>query len=319
VYQETCIHYLPLVELNGSRHTKYSLNVKKMNLGYFKKLTNRYILKRIFIERLTEPVHLNIIAFFVWLFGSYRRKIMFDLVIRQPYAYSIMKATETALQLGVRKLTIIEFGVGAGGGLMNICRICDNLSRRYGMEYQVFGFDTGVGMPDPVDYRDHPELYKTGDYKMDRVRLEQVLPSYCKLIVGEVKDTVPDFFKNHVTVNAPIGFVSFDLDYYHSTKDALKILLDAPEKYLPFFPTYFDDIALWSHNSYCGAMLAIKEFNEEISVRKIEKNAFLPYTRVFKHCEWIEHIFFVHVLDASMRTVIRHDSDEAVLSNPYFR
>jgi hypothetical protein len=290
-----------------------------MNLGYFKKLANGYILKRIFIERLTEPIHLNILSFFVLLFGSYRRKIMFDLVIRQPYAYSILKATETALGSGIRMLTIIEFGVGAGGGLMNICRICDKLSKIYGMEYQVFGFDTGVGMPDPVDYRDHPELYKKGDFKMDRVRLEQEIPSYCKLVVGEVKETVPEFLKSQALNNAPIGFVSFDLDYYYSTIDALKVLLDSPEKYLPYFPTYFDDIALWSHNSYCGELLAIKEFNEKEPFRKIEKNAFLPYTRVFKHCEWIEHIFFVHVLDASERTTIRHDSEAAVLFNPYFR
>ena len=44
------------------------------------------------------------------------------------------------------------------------------------MEYQIFGFDTGLGMPDPIDYRDHPELYKAGDFKMDQENLKKILP-----------------------------------------------------------------------------------------------------------------------------------------------
>jgi len=290
-----------------------------MRLGYLKKLGKKHILKRIFIERVTEPIHLNLMTLFVLVFGNYRTKILFDVILRQNHAYSILNATDTALQNGIRKITIIEFGVAAGGGLMNICKICRKLSSIYPITYQIFGFDTGAGMPEPVDYRDHPELYKKGDFRMDMSRLTKELPKNCELIIGEVKDTIPDFLKTHSLTDAPIGFISFDLDYYSSTKEALSVLLANPACYLPCFPVYLDDIALWSHNSYCGELLAIHEFNQEQPFRKIERNRFLAYNRVFKHAEWLEHIFFVHILDAPKRKEIRKDeANPDVLANPYF-
>src|SRR4051812_41346524 len=47
------------------------------------KLGQRQKWRRILQERLTEPVHLNLLSLFVLLFGSYRAKIAWDLVIRQ--------------------------------------------------------------------------------------------------------------------------------------------------------------------------------------------------------------------------------------------
>jgi hypothetical protein len=29
----------------------------------------------------------------------------------------------------------------------------------------VVGFDSGVGMPPPLDYRDHPDLYQQGTFR----------------------------------------------------------------------------------------------------------------------------------------------------------
>jgi hypothetical protein len=290
-----------------------------MNFGYLKKLKKKHILKRIFVERLTEPLHVNLLACFVFLFGSYRSKILFDLVLRQNHAYSLLYATEYAIKNGIKKITVIEFGVAMGGGLMNICKISSQLSKLYDIEFRIFGFDTGEGMPEPLDYRDHPELYKKGDFRMDREKLEKELPENCTLIIGKVKDTVTEFLSTNALDEAPLGFVSFDLDYYYSTKEALQILLHQdPSKYLSVFPVYLDDIALPSHNSYCGELLARKEFNEENKSRKIERNRFLPYTRVFKHSEWLEHIFFVHVLDAKSRNEFSDSTEYVVLENPYF-
>jgi hypothetical protein len=50
------------------------------------KLARRDRWRRIFLERLTEPVHLNLLSLPVLLFGSYRAKIAWDLIIRQQYA-----------------------------------------------------------------------------------------------------------------------------------------------------------------------------------------------------------------------------------------
>ena len=45
----------------------------------------------------------------------------------------------------------------------------------------------------PRDYRDHPDLYATGDFAMDVERLKAVLPPNAELRIGEVGETVPEF------------------------------------------------------------------------------------------------------------------------------
>jgi len=283
-----------------------------------KKILQPYIIKRILIERLSEPLHLNIISLFILIFGSYRLKIFFDLILRQQHAYGVLFATEKAIKDGCKKLTIIEFGVANGAGLINISEICKKLNKIYGVEYNIFGFDTGVGMPDPLDFRDHPELYKTGDFPMDQDNLKKILPKNCKLVIGDIKATIPDFLDLDLLLESPIGFVCIDVDYYSSTRDALQILLSDSRKYLDCFPIYFDDIDEYSHNSYCGELLAIKEFNETSLNRKIERHNFLSYKRIFKNAVWINCIFFVHILDSASRNIMRRGKS-VVLTNPYFK
>jgi len=283
-----------------------------------KKIIKPYIIKRILVERLTEPLHLNFISLFVYLFGSYRLKIYFDLIIRQQHAYALLYATEKALKDGHKRLTIIEFGVANGAGLINISTICKKLNKIYGIEYKIYGFDTGIGMPIPIDYRDHPELYKQSDFTMDYNNLNKILPKNCKLIIGNVKTTIPKFIHSNDLIKSPIGFISFDLDYYSSTKNALQILTLEPEKYLDHFPVYFDDVDEYSHNSYCGELLAIKEFNTENIYRKIERHDYLFFKRIFKNAYWTNQMFFVHILDSARRNTKRK-ANPIILTNPYFK
>jgi hypothetical protein len=282
-----------------------------------KKIFKPYIMKRILYERISEPLHLNLIALFVYLFGSYRLKIEFDLILRQQHAFGIVFATEKAIRDGYKKLTIIEFGVANGAGLVNICKICKKLSKIYGVEYQIYGFDTGAGMPEPIDFRDHPELYKSGDFTMDSNRLNKILPANCKLVIGDVGTTVKTFASSENLRESPIGFVSIDLDYYSSTREAIQVLLSDPEKYLDLFPIYFDDVDEYYHNPYCGELLAIKEFNDANLYRKIVHHDYLIFKRLFKNAYWINQMFFMHVLDSPRRNTIRK-GDPVVLTNPYF-
>jgi hypothetical protein len=76
----------------------------------------------------------------------------------------------------------------------------------------------------PVDYRDHPELYQEGDFVMNRDALEKILPPNVKLVIGEVSETLPPFLES---LQAPLGFVSMDLDYYSSTKSVLDCFAQA--------------------------------------------------------------------------------------------
>ena len=56
-----------------------------------RRLAHRKIWSRIFNERLTEPLHMNFLSLFVWVFGSYRAKVDYDLVVRQNNAYGSSK------------------------------------------------------------------------------------------------------------------------------------------------------------------------------------------------------------------------------------
>ena len=91
---------------------------------------NGRLLRKVFIERLTEPVHLNILSLFVALFGGYRLKVAFDLIVRQQYAFPILFAADEARRPGYTKVTIVELGVAAGAGLPTLCRAAAGASPR---------------------------------------------------------------------------------------------------------------------------------------------------------------------------------------------
>jgi hypothetical protein len=259
-------------------------------------------LRKIGIERLTEPLHLNIASLFVGMFGSYRTKVALDLIIRPQYAYSILRAAEQAIEYDIYKLTIIEFGVASGAGLFNMCRIAERTSKATGVQFRVVGFDTGVGMPAPIDYRDHPEQWQQGDFPMVEIeRLRRALPCNAELIIGDLANTLPPFLDT-VSAEQPIGFIAVDVDYYSSTKSALKVFNSSFDKYLPATLIYLDDIDHICSNEWAGELLAVSEFNSENELRKIAPFALLRSHRIFKNPQWIDHIYIAHVHDHAFRS-----------------
>ena len=148
---------------------------------------------------------------------------------------------------------------------------------------------------------------------MEKEKLLKKLPSNCKLLIGSVEETIPIFLKETDLFDAPIGFISFDLDYYSSTKIALSVLKGPENRYLAKLPLYFDDIALWSHNSKSGELLAITELNSTNNNRLIEMDMFTKSRRIFKTAEWLNHIYYLHVLDSSIRNRIVQKRESAIL------
>src|SRR5437763_16241305 len=111
-------------------------------------------------ERLTEPLHLNGLSLLVWAVGSYRAKIAFDLVVRQWNAYGILNAADQAKALGISRVSLVEFGVAAGAGLMNMAEIARRVKRVTGGPARVRGFGTGAGLPPRHGYGDQPDRYQ---------------------------------------------------------------------------------------------------------------------------------------------------------------
>jgi hypothetical protein len=282
-----------------------------------RKLFRRRVWRQIFLERLSEPLHLNLISLFVALFGGLRMKIFYDLCVRQQHAYGLLNAADAALSAGYKRVTAIEFGVASGTGLLNICKLADRITKETGVAFDIVGFDNVSGMPPLRDYRDHPELYQPGWYPMTSPEaLKAALPKNATLLLGDIAQTVGEFIARHDKAS-PIGFVSVDVDYYWSAVECLKCLRAAPEHYLPAVTMYFDDVGGAAHNPWCGELLAIREFNAENEMRKIAPINFLRETRLFRNAAWIPKMYLCHVFDHQNRFEVLRNYGHVAMGNPY--
>lgn len=275
-------------------------------------------LAKVFVERLTEPAHLNVLSLFVALVGSYRAKVAWDLVVRQQYAFPILYAADAAKKYGYQKITVAELGVAGGAGLMNMCRIAESTRDATGIDIRIVGFDTGKGMPPAADYRDLPEHFQEGDFPMDFSKLRAALPPFAELVIGDVGQTIPDFTKR-LSAEAPLGFVAVDVDYYSAAKAALRILCGHPACYLPLVPVYLDDIGVDGSNPWTGELLAVNEFNADNATRKIAPFTLLRSRRIFKNTQWIDRMFAAHIHDHPLRSPSVRRAAKWVLGNEYLR
>ena len=287
-----------------------------------KKLLQPRIWKRIYLERAGEPLLYNLVSVFIALFGNIVQKIAYDLVPRQPYAFGLQQAFEFAQRereaLAIKRLVFIEFGVASGAGLLNICQIGERLSRHYGLPFRVLGFDTGGGLPEPVDYRDHPEKYLDGDYvPHDIDALDRALPANAQIIYGQIAETILDI-PALLEPGDVIAFVSVDVDYWSSTKNCLTLFINTRLPFLPKTPVYLDDVNNVDHHPFAGELLAVAEFNDDHGSRKIVKMNQLRNWRIFKAALWLDQMYWFLDLEHGYFTRAYHASRKrAQLSNPY--
>jgi len=223
--------------------------------------------------------------------GTYDWRVDLGAVERPAYAYCVREAARLAKALGVPRISVIEFGVAGGNGLLALERHAQRVAESVGVEIDVYGFDSGRGLPAPTDYRDLPYHWKAGFFEMDAASLRARL-RHATLILGEVADTLQSFVEDHHP--APIGAVMHDMDLYSSTSAGLK-LFDVDEAFrLPRIFTYFDDIIGDEnslYNEYTGERLAIAEFNACHPLQKICPAVHLAWRSL---AEWHQQVYVVH-------------------------
>jgi hypothetical protein len=225
--------------------------------------------------------------------GSLENRITYGIHSRPHYAYGVYWAAITAERLRVPKITVIEFGVAGGRGLVALEKISAEIAQATGVQIQVVGFDTGQGMPGPLDYRDLPHIWNQGFYPMDQEKLRSQL-THAELVLGDVADTTLAWLE--AAQRAPIGFIAFDLDYYSSTKAAFNIFSRDHDQYLPRVYCYFDDVVsndLGCMNEHVGELLAIREFNADHATRKIARIEQLRQNRT-RWEVWQERMYVFH-------------------------
>lgn len=221
---------------------------------------------------------------------------------RPQYAWGVMQGAALAKVLKIPRISVIEFGVAGGFGLLTLEKIAECVEQITNVAIDVIGFDTGVGLPKPENFRDQPNMWFEGQLPMDRERLEAAL-TRASLRLGPVNETISSF----VAANpAPVAFVSFDLDLYSSTRDALTLFETNSRHVLPRVTSYFDDIFGHTYNDFCGERLAIKEFNERNDMRKICPIYGLRY--FVSNCNsndlWPDGIYLAHFFEHPLYGVL---------------
>src|SRR4030095_7945614 len=206
-----------------------------------------------------------------------------------------LQAAHLARALGIPRISVIEFGVAGGSGLVALELAAEKAQEHLGVAIDVHGFYTGHGLPMPADYRDHPNTYLEATYVMDEEALRRRLRN-AHLHIGFVRDSVVDFLASRPS---PVTFVSFDLDYYEATVDAFQLLRSDTSRLLPRVHCYFDDIMGFTCSEFAGERLAISEFNGEHPRRKISPIFGLKYFLPPKYAaqQWSEMMYLAHIFD----------------------
>jgi hypothetical protein len=215
--------------------------------------------------------------------------------VRPAYLWGSLHGVHLAKALGIGAVSLIEFGVAGGNGLVDLEQIGQALEACLGVRVAVYGFDTGRGLPTPIDIRDCPNLFSGGDYPMEVERLETRLQR-SELVLGDVAETVAPFLEGGPE---PVAFISFDLDLYSATAHALQVLEGDAEALLPRVHCYFDDITGFTYAEFNGERLAIREFNERNVLRRISPiyslNHYVPSRSA--GALWVEKMHLAHIVD----------------------
>jgi hypothetical protein len=224
---------------------------------------------------------------------KFSHRVYWEGLDRPHYAFGAAFAASQAARLGLKAVMFAEFGVAQGDGLILLQRYAALAEEEYCVNVTVVGFDLGSGLPAASDYRDHPDIWHKGQYAMDVARLRTKLSGRTQLILGDVYDTVPQFF---LADYPPIGFAAIDLDLYSSTRSALHFLI-LQNAALPHTALYFDDVVHPYNHRFAGELAAIDDFNRDSDRVKIDRWRGLRNFVAFPESAWLEQMYIAHQLD----------------------
>jgi hypothetical protein len=234
-------------------------------------------------------------------YGDFRAREQYGLISRANYLYGMLRAADVAKYFGKQHVTVIEFGVASGDGLLNMIGLAPAIEKETGVKLRIVGFDTGSGLPPVQGHKDHPEIWNAGDFAMgDRSKLLNKLEGRAEIIWGDIANNI-ESFTDAIDPSAPLGFISVDVDIYSATKAALRCLTSQSEKYNPAVSMYFDDVSFFFANEWAGELAAITEFNAEHELRKIDRDRSLPGRRPIAADGWYSKMYICHILDHDAR------------------
>ncbi len=69
--------------------------------------------------------------------------------LRPHYTWGVLHGGHLARAIGINRVSVIEFGVAGGNGLLSLERIAEKVEGVFGIGIDVYGFDNGIGLPKP--------------------------------------------------------------------------------------------------------------------------------------------------------------------------
>lgn len=243
-----------------------------------------------------EPYRVRLLRPLLKRFRSlpYDLRLMFDAMPRPHYGYCVYHAARMAKCFGIDGITVVEFGVAGGNGLVILEDHADRVGQELGIAVRVVGFDLGSGLPAPKDYRDMPNIWRDGFYRMDVDRLRQRL-RHAELYLGDVGVEIEKFLSDERW--PPVGALLFDLDFYSSTTESFRVFDLPAERILPRVFCYFDDTIhgdpISGLNDFTGQCLAIEEYNRKRNIKKLSFDRSLLTPRKYR-AQWHHQIYLHH-------------------------
>jgi hypothetical protein len=149
---------------------------------------------------------------------------------RPAYAFCLYYGAILGKCLGYSRVSALELGVAGGNGLIALENYAHEIESELRLKIEIYRFDSGVGFPEPRDFRDIPDVWRKGFYPMDEAKLRARLNG-SHLIIGGVSETAKAFFDEYDP--APVAAAFFDLDFYSSTVAAMQIFEGDEKHYLP--------------------------------------------------------------------------------------
>jgi hypothetical protein len=264
-------------------------------------LNSRPTLSRlgVFAQRMSmePPFRLLTAALVKRLSKRARTHALWDTADRPHYLLGILRAADQAAELGISEIAVAEFGVAGGAGLIRMQEYAAWVQAETGIRIHVLGFDTGAGLPVGTgDFRDHPEIWSPGDFIMDWEALRPRLAAQTQLILGDVRETVPQVLE--AGMPAPLGFISIDVDFYSSTRDALRILSLPERKSMIRVVIYLDDAETLLYNRFAGELLAMEQFNQASHGVKIDRWRGIRNNRPFPESGWLDKMYVAYDFEA---------------------
>lgn len=239
-------------------------------------------------------------------------EVVMNVTERPAYAYCAYHAAMLAKKLGIDGISLIEFGVAGGNGLLFLEKFASRLERELGLRVEVYGFDTGKGLPQLGGPEDMPYWFRRSQYRMDVDALRSRL-TRAKLVFGDVRDTVSRFFEKYNP--PPVGAMLNDLDLYTSTIESLRIFDHDVNHFLPRVFMYLDDVIgseMQMYGRSNGELLAISEFNKRHDSIHVGLNRnLLPQYNV----QYRYQIYYAHLAHHPMyNTYVGGDEQQQVES-----